>query len=38
MAQLEIFTPTGVVAGTTLRDGLAESRDIGSPVPIERAR
>jgi hypothetical protein len=38
MPQLEIFTPTGVVAGTTLWDGLAQSPDLRSPVPIERAR
>jgi len=38
MAQLEIFTPTGVVAGTTRRDGLMQSPDLRTPVPIERAR
>ena len=38
MAQLEIFTPTGVVAGTSHRDGLAQSPDLRSPVPIDRAR
>jgi hypothetical protein len=38
MAQLEIFTPTGVVAGTTNRDGLTQSPDLRSPVAIERAR
>ena len=38
MPQLEIFTPTGVVAGTTLGDDLVQSADLRSPVPIERAR
>jgi hypothetical protein len=38
MAQLEIFTPSGVVAGTSLRAGLMRSPDVRSPVAIERAR
>jgi hypothetical protein len=38
MAQLEIFTPAGVVVGTPLRDGLIQSPDLRSPVAIERAR
>jgi hypothetical protein len=38
MPQLEVFTPTGVVAGTTLRDDLVLSPDVRSPVLIERAR
>jgi hypothetical protein len=38
MPGLEIFTPTGVVAGTTLRDDLVQSPDLRSPVPIEQAR
>ena len=38
MPQVEIFTPTGVIAGTTLRDDLVQSPDLVSPVAIERAR
>jgi hypothetical protein len=38
MAQLEIFTPNGVVAGTALRGELVQSPDLRSPVAIERAR
>jgi hypothetical protein len=38
MAQLEIFTPSGVVAGTPLRGGLVQAPDLRSPVAIERAR
>lgn len=38
MVQLEIFTPSGVVAGNAVRDGLIQSPDLRSPVAIERAR
>jgi hypothetical protein len=38
MSQLEIFTPTGVVAGTELKGGLIQAPDLRSPVAIERAR
>ena len=38
MPQVEIFTPTGVVAGNTPRPGLVASPDLRSPVQIERAR
>lgn len=38
MPPLEIFTPTGVIAGTTPRDDLVQSPDLRSPVTIERAR
>jgi hypothetical protein len=38
MSELEIFTPTGVVAGTELRGGLIQVPDLRSPVAIERAR
>ena len=38
MQQLEIFTPTGVLAGTTPRNDLVQSPDVRSPVPIEQAR
>jgi len=37
MEQLEIFTPSGVVAGS-VKDGLVQSPDLRSPVAIERAR
>ncbi|HLX35480.1 MAG TPA: hypothetical protein VKR30_09610 [Candidatus Limnocylindrales bacterium] len=38
MPQVEIFTPTGVVAGTSSRPGLTQSPDLRSPVPVEGAR
>ena len=38
MALVEIFTPTGVVAGVSARPGLVQSPDLRSPVPVERAR
>ena len=38
MAQVEIFTPTGVVFGTTLKPGLVQQPDLRSPVAVERAR
>jgi hypothetical protein len=38
MPQVEIFTPTGVVAGNTPRPGLTASPDLRSPVSVEKAR
>ena len=38
MPQVEIFTPTGVVAGTTPRPGLVAQPDLRSPVPVEGTR
>jgi hypothetical protein len=38
MPQVEIFTPTGVVAGITPRPGLVASPDLRSPVQIDGAR
>jgi hypothetical protein len=38
MPQVEIFTPTGVVAGSTPRPGLVASPDLRSPVQIDEAR
>lgn len=38
MSKVEIFTPTGVVAGNALRPGLVASPDLRSPVSIEQAR
>jgi hypothetical protein len=39
MPQVEIFTPTGVVAGSALRGGgFVQAPDLRSPVAIERAR
>jgi hypothetical protein len=39
VAQVEIFTPTGVLAGTTSRIPLTnDGSDLGSPLPIQEAR
>lgn len=38
MPEVEIFTPTGVVAGITSRAGLVQQPDLRSPVPVEKAR
>ncbi len=38
MSQVEIFTPTGVVAGNAPRPGLVASPDLRSPVSIQLAR
>src|SRR6185369_17468208 len=38
MPQVEIFTPTGVVAGNTPRPGLVASPDLRSPVQVDSAR
>src|SRR5439155_14685208 len=38
MAQVEIFTPTGVVAGILSRPDLVQQPDLRSPVPVEKAR
>jgi hypothetical protein len=38
MPPVEIFTPTGVVAGTTSRPGLTQQPDLRSPVPVEKTR
>jgi hypothetical protein len=38
MAQVEIFTPTGVAAGTMSRPGLVQQPDLRSPVPVEKTR
>jgi hypothetical protein len=38
MAQVEIFTPTGVVAGIMSRTDLVQQPDLRSPVPVDKAR
>jgi hypothetical protein len=38
MPQVEIFTPTGVLAGITSRAGLVQQPDLRSPVPVEKTR
>jgi len=38
MPELEIFTPTGVVAGATHKEGFVQAPDLRSPVPIEHTR
>lgn len=38
MAQIEIFTPTGVVCGVTPKPGLVQQPDLRSPVPVEKTR
>ena len=38
MTSIEIFTPTGVVAGDTSRPEVVQQPDLRSPVPVEKAR
>jgi hypothetical protein len=38
MPPIEIFTPTGVVAGQTSRPEVVQQPDLRSPVPIEKTR
>lgn len=38
MTPIEIFTPTGVVAGTTSRPEVVSQPDLRSPVPVEKTR
>jgi len=38
MPPVEIFTPTGVVAGITPKPGLVQQPDLRSPVPVEKTR
>jgi hypothetical protein len=38
MTPIEIFTPTGVVAGNTSRPEVVQQPDLRSPVPVEKAR
>ena len=38
MTPIEIFTPTGVVAGETARPEVVQQPDLRSPVPVEKAR
>jgi hypothetical protein len=38
MTPIEIFTPTGVVAGNTSRPEVVQQPDLRSPVPVEKTR